>query len=588
MAWTAEMVRLADEGVTGGGNGMGQQTVAQAIVERLAQHGVEVMFSQSLPSLVLIAAERHGITQFAYRTENAGGAMADGFARLSGRAGVVSAQNGPAATLLVPPLAEALKASIPVVALVQEVNRPEADRNAFQEFDHIAMFTPCTKWVRKVTVADRVIDYIDMAFTEATTGRPGPTALMLPADLLKETIEAPVERPTRLGAYPLDRVLADPARIDEAADALAGARRPLVVAGGGVHLSGAADALARLVETAQLPVMTTVMGKGAIAEDHPLSIGVAGYNLGRLSPARHMRSIIEEADVVLLVGTRTNQNGTDSWTLYPDGARYIHCDMDGAEIGRNYAALRLAGDAKLTLEALTRRLEGRRAPLPDIERRIAEARARHAEDIAPVLHSNASPIRPERLMADMQTVLTPDTIVVTDASYATLWVACYLRSLVPGMRFVTPRGLAGLGWGLPLAMGARVARPDSPVLCVVGDGGFAHVWAELETLARTRTPIVLTVLNNAVLAYQKDAEDVKFGSHTSAVYFAPVDHAAIAEACGCRGVRIETASDYLPALTEAISHDGATVIDVAVDGEAYPPITLFDGLDDIRRARSEP
>jgi acetolactate synthase-1/2/3 large subunit len=190
-------------------------------------------------------------------------------------------------------------------------------------------------------------------------------------------------------------------------------------------------------------------------------------------------------------------------------------------------------------------------------------------------------------MADLQSVLTPDTIVVTDASYSTLWMACYLRALAPGMRFVTPRGLAGLGWGLPLAIGAKVAHPASPVLCVVGDGGFAHVWAELETLARTRTAIVLTVLNNGVLAYQRDAEDVKFGAHSGAVYFAPVDHAEIARACGCRGVRIETASDYLAALTEALTRDETTVIDVIVDPEAYPPITFFDGLDDIRRARSE-
>ena len=241
-----------------------------------------------------------------------------------------------------------------------------------------------------------------------------------------------------------------------------------------------------------------------------------------------------------------------------------------------------------TLAALADQLDGRRAPLPNIEKHIAEARATHASEIAPVLHSNTSPIRPERLMADMQTVLTPETIVVADASYATLWMACYLRTLAPGMRFITPRGLAGLGWGLPLAIGAKLARPDSPVLSVVGDGGFAHVWSELETLARTETAIVLTVLNNGVLAYQRDAEDVKFGSHTGAVYFAPVDHAEIARACGCRGVRVETASDYLPALTEALSADVATVIDVIVDAEAYPPITFFDGLDDIRRSRSEP
>lgn len=563
------------------------QTVAEAIVARLADHGVEVMFSQSLPSAVLIAAEDRNITQFAYRTENAGAAMADGYARVSGRAGVVSAQNGPAATLLVPGLAEALKASIPIVALVQDVNRSEADRNAFQEFDHLHLFDACTKWVRKVTVAERAVDYLDMAFTVATSGRPGPVVLLLPADLLKEELSAPTSRGATLGAFPLDRVVADPDRVQAAADLLAEARQPLVVAGGGVHLSGACAEVAALQSRAHLPVMTTVMGKGAVDENHPLSIGVAGYNLGRLSPARHLRSIIEEADVILLIGTRTNQNGTDSWTLYPDGARYIHLDIDSAEIGRNYEALRLSGDAKLTLAALTKKLEGRRPAMPDIEKRIAKAREMHALDIAPVLHANTSPIRPERLMADMQTLLTPETIVVTDASYATLWMACYLRALVAGMRFVTPRGLAGLGWGLPLAIGSKVARPDSPVLCVVGDGGFAHVWPELETVTRTKTPLVLTVLNNGVLAYQKDAEDVKFEQHTSACYFAPVDHAQIARACGCRGVRIETASDYLPALTEALALDETTVLDVLVDPEAYPPITFFDGLDEFRLSRPQ-
>lgn len=564
-----------------------KQTVATAVAECLARHGVTVTFSQSLPSMVMLATEDLKIRQFSYRTENAGAAMADGYARITGKVGVVSAQNGPAATLLVPGLAEALKVSVPIVAIVQEVNRGQADRNAFQEFDHIGLFQPCSKWVRRVTMPERVVDYIDAAFTVAASGRPGPAVLLLPADLLLEEIETASTRTASLGTYPLDRVAADPARIDAAADLLAGAKLPLVVAGGGVHLSGASAELAELQTTAHLPVMTTVMGKGAVDENHPLSLGVTGYNLGRLSRARHMRPIIDEADVILLIGTRTNQNGTDSWSVYPEQAQFIHLDIDGIEVGRNYEAMRLVGDAKLTLAALTERLAGRRGKLPDIEARIASAIEQHAQDLAPVLGSNQSPVRPESLMIDIQSVLTPETIVVADASYATLWVACYLRALLPGMRFITPRGLAGLGWGVPLAIGAKVARPDDPVLCVVGDGGFAHVWAELETSHRTNTPIVVTVLNNSVLAYQKDAEDVKFGRHTGAVYFSPVDHAAIARACGCKGVRIEAASDYLPALTEALAGDATTVLDVMVDPDAFPPITLFDGLDDIRRAQAE-
>jgi acetolactate synthase-1/2/3 large subunit len=563
-----------------------EKSVADIITASLARHGVEILFSQSLPSAALLAAEDAGIRQFTYRTENAGGAMADGYPRASGRVAVVTAQNGPAATLLVAPLAEALKSSIPVVALVQEVDRTNTDRNAFQELDHTLLFQGCTKWVRRVTEAKRVEDYIDMAFATAAGGRPGPVVLLIPADLLHETTTEHGKRQASLGAFPLDRTLADPGRIESAADWIASAACPLVIAGGGIHLSGAAQALARLQEEAHLPVMTTVMGKGAVAEDAPLSLGVGGNALGRLSPGYHLRPLLQRADVIVLVGTRTAQNGTDSWSVYPPSARFIHIDVDPVEIGRNYEALRLAGDARLTLEALTERLRGRRTRPQALIEEVAAARERSARESLPVRSSNASPIRPERVMADMQRVLTPETIVVADASYASVWMACYLRCLQPGMRFISPRGLAGLGWGLPLALGAKAARPASPVLCVTGDGAFGHVWSELETARRTRTAVVVTVLNNGVLGYQKDAEDVKFGRHTSAVQFTPVDHAAIARACGCRGIAVKRADDYLPALREALASDEPTLIDVDTDPEAYPPITVFDDkLEAVRAQR---
>lgn len=550
--------------------------VAEVIVECLRRHGVEVMFSQSLPSAALLAAEDAGIRTFTYRQENSGGAMADGYARISHKVGVVTAQNGPAATLLVAPLAEALKSSVPVLALVQETERANLDRNAFQELDHIALFGGCAKWIRRVIDVSRVEDYIDMAFAAATGGRPGPVVLLLPADLLKEPASPSSGRQSSLGTYPLDRVAPDPARLDAAAELIANAKNPIVMAGGGVHLSGAAEALAALQETAHLAVMTTVMGKGAVSEDHPLSLGVGGNVLGRMSPNRHLKSVLDEADVVLLVGTRTAQNGTDSWTAFPRNARFIHIDIDAGEVGRNYEALRLIGDAKLTLNALTEKLRGRRKRSEALVKQIAAAFEKAAKDVAPLLRSEASPIRPERLMADIQQVLTPDTIVVADASYSTVWVASYLKALRVGMRFLTPRGIAGLGWGLPMALGARVAQPGSPIICVAGDGAFAHVWSELETAKRTKTSVVITILNNGVLGYQKDAEDVKFGRHTSACEFSPVDHAAIARACGCRGISITKPGEYLPALKQALSLNETTVLDVDTDREAYPPITLFD------------
>ena len=189
---------------------MTQVTVADRVVALLADYGVSVMFSQSLPTMLVLAGQDAGIRQVVYRTENAAGAMADGFARISGRVGVVCAQNGPAAALLVAPLAEALKSSVPVVALVQEVPRAQADKNAFQELDHVQLFAACTKWARVLSTASRVDDYVRQAITIATTGRPGPVALMLPADVLLELVDdLPLPPKSGLGQWPLDRPVAD-------------------------------------------------------------------------------------------------------------------------------------------------------------------------------------------------------------------------------------------------------------------------------------------------------------------------------------------------------------------------------------------
>jgi acetolactate synthase-1/2/3 large subunit len=560
-------------------NGSGAHVMAAA----LRRHGVEAIFGQSIPSALHLIAPQFGIRQIGYRTENAGAVMADAYARVCGRVGVVTAQNGPAATLLVAGLAEALKASVPVLAIVQDVDRKHTDKNAFQELDHLELFKGSAKWIRRVTEVDRIDDYVDMAFTAATTGRMGPAVLMCPADLFLDVpSDAAARRTASLGTFPLDRMVADPARVAEAADLLAGAARPLVIAGGGVHLSSAQEALAALQEQASLPVATTTMGKGAVSEDHPLSVGVVGYFMGTRGVARHLRDLVSGADVVLLVGNRTNQNGTDSWSLLPEGATVIHLDIDGTEIGRNYEAVRLVGDAKLTLEALTqalvtRDLSRRRGARAALERQIAAGRQAWRDESAAQMRSDARPIRPERLMAELDAQLRDDDIVVADASYSSIWVANYLHARRPGMRFITPRGLAGLGWGLPFALGAKVARPEARVFCLAGDGGFAHVWSELETARRMRLDVVVAVLNNQILGYQKHAEDVIFGDHTDVVDFEPVDHAAIARACGCHGVRIEDPAEIAARLREAFAQSGTSVLDVMTDPKAYPPITSFEG-----------
>ncbi len=555
----------------------------QRFAHALKRHGVEFLFGQSNPPGITLAASDLGILQIGYRQENAGTYMADGYARASGKVPVVTAQNGPAATLLVPGLAECLSASVPIVALVQDVGPGTQDRNAFQELDQLDLFKGVAKWIRRVTTADRIEDYVDMAFTAAASGRPGPAVLLVSMELLMQAEERPVvPRSAHLGTYPLDRSQPEQSRVEQAAEMLANAKAPIIYAGGGVIGSRAQHQLRQLQEFAHLPVATSTMGKGGVDETHSLSMGVIGYYMATRGMTKFVKPMVTEADVILLVGNRTNQNGTDSWKLLPKSATYIHIDVDPMEIGRNYEAFRLQGDAKLTLAALNVALEKqdltqRRVARAGIEAFIATARTKHKEEIAGVTKSDTSPIRPERFMAELEKQLSGDHIIVADASFSSIWVTNYLTAKLE-RRFITPRGQAGLGWGFPLAMGARLASPDRPVVCIVGDGGFGHVWSELETTRRHGIKVVIAVMNNGVLGYQKHAEDAGLGRHTNVCDFVSVDHAAIAEACGVRGIRVERAQDIAGAIQQSFAAEGSVLLDIIADPDAMPPVTAFTSL----------
>ncbi len=559
------------------------QRPSQRFAAALKRHGVEYLFGQSNPPTLTLAAEDVGIRQIGYRQENSGTYMADGYARVTGKVPVVTAQNGPAAALLVAGLAECLSASIPVVALVQDVGPSTRDRNAFQELDQLELFKGVTKWVRRITSADRIEDYLDMAFTTAASGRPGPAVLLISMDLLGEREERPASsRKAELGIYPLDRTQPEPSQIALAAQLLAGADCPIVYAGGGVISSGAQQELRKLQDLAHVPIATSSMGKGSVDETLPLSLGVFGYFMAKRGMAKFMRPLVTDADVVLLVGNRTNQNGTDSWKLLPNAATYIHIDIDPVEIGRNYEAVRLNGDARQTLQALNAALLAqdlgkREYAAGRVRAAIAQAKQAHREEIAEVTQSDAAPLRPERFMAELEKQLKPDHIVVADASFSSIWVANYLTARFD-LRFITPRGQAGLGWGFPLALGARLGRPERPVFCVVGDGGFGHVWSELETARRHGIKVVVAVMNNAVLGYQKHAEDAGLGRHTNVCDFCPVDHAAIAEACGVKGIRVARAQEIAPAIAQALCAETTVLLDVLADPNAMPPVSAFVGL----------
>lgn len=553
-------------------------TNAQIFASCLQRHGVECLFGQSNPTAITLACLERGIRQVGYRQENAGAYMAQGYAMSMGKVPVVTAQNGPAAALLVPGLAECLKASHPLVAVVQQISTDLYEKNAFQEMDQERLFMGCAKWVKTILSAERIEDYVDMAFTAAASGRPGPAVLLCPVNIFNDSgkKKCTLTRTANLGNYPLDRVVAPQRRIMEAAEILARANAPVIYAGGGVVAAGAQQALRALQEKYALPVATTVMGKGGVDESHPLSIGVAAFFTDRFGMAKYSKHLLQEADAVLLVGNRTNQNGTDSWTLLPKNAAYIHIDVDPMEIGRNYESLRLPGDARETLLALDDALAGqdlrlRRESRKLVEAAIARAKAEHAEEIREITASASSPVKVERFMAELEPRLADNHVLVADASFSSVWIANFIAA-VGGRRFLFPRGLAGLGWGLPMAMGAKIAAPDKPVFCLAGDGGFAHVWSELETCQRLGIKLVLTVLNNSLLGYQYYAELARFGNYTDACMIGRVDYVKVAESCGLRGVRVERPEAIAPALDEALAADGCVVIDLVCDPESVPPV----------------
>ena len=554
-------------------------TGARALYDTLRACGVTHLFGLDSPEPLYAEMDRADMRPITVRDERAGAIMADAYARVSGRPGVCTAIRGPGATNLITGIAEAWASSTPVVAIVNDVNTALVGRNPIQEVDHLALFRPVTKWAVRLDRPDRVGELTARAFALATSGRPGPVLVSCPDDVL--TGRAPVSGPARPGArrYPSLRIAPDPAAIREAVAVLAEAGRVAIVAGGGVLISGAWDELRQVSDLLGAPVATTPLGKGAVDETHPLSAGVVGaYTGGDVGRGRVANEIVRAADTVLLVGTKTDNVATAAWTVPDPRSRVVHVDVDPQEIGRNYPALGVVGDAKLALRALADglRAAGVRpasAPRAELERGLAEWRAR----VAPLLTSGARPIRPERIVAEMARFVDDETIVCADASYSSLWAVDLLQLRRPGRRLVSARGFGGIGWGLPAALGAKLAAPERRVLCLQGDGAFGYVFQELETAARYDLGVVAVVLNNSCFAFQKHAEELHYG-RTFETKLLDVDYAALARTLHCDGITVSDPEDLAPALGRAVASGRPTVVNVVVDPDAFPPIIGFERL----------
>lgn len=348
-----------------------------------------------------------------------------------------------------------------------------------------------------------------------------------------------------------------------------------------MHLSSACAALAGLQEHFSLPVATTVMGKGGVDERHPLSLGVLANATAPVLPDAISGPSLRRQILSCWWGTRTDQNATDSWTLYPSDAVFAHIDMDSGEVGRNYEAIRLVGDARLTLEALAdvmKTMDGgkRRTARAALEARIAAGRAAHDAEMASFLSNAGEPLHPAQVMAALQAVLTPESIVVAGRQ-----LLVHLGDEQPrvaaqrdAVHHAARHGRARLGPAM--ALGAAVAEPEAPIYCITGDGGFAHVWSEMEVAARSNLKVTTIVLNNGILGYVKCSEKLRYGKNSTSVDIFPIDHVALAQACGLQGIRVEHAEELLPALEQARLSETSTLIEVMCSGDC-PPITDFVG-----------
>lgn len=555
----------------------GGEVVAQALYDL----GVTHIFGMDSPEPLYAAIDSERIRLITVHDERAGAAMADAYARVSGRPGVCSAIRGPGVTNLLSGLAEAYNTSTPVVVLVGDIATAAIERNVTQAIDHLALTKQVTKWSIRLDRPERVGELTERAFRHAVSGRPGPVLISLADSALADRGARPVEV-NEPAVLPGPRTAGDPRRMAEAAIRLAAARRPVLVAGGGVHISAAYEQLRALAEELRSPVATTPLGKGAFDESHELSAGVVGsYTAGVAARGSIANDLVRRADLVVFIGTKTDSIATNDWTVPSPSVASLHLDVDPAEIGRNYSSYGVVGDAALLLAQLLDAVRAckpaagvqaaREASIGELREAVEDWRRR----IEAARTSDAAPLVAERVLAELDAVLTDRDIVATDASYSSAWGMDLLQFTTPGRRFIGPRGFAGLGWAVPAAIGAKLSSPDSTVYALTGDGGLGYVVMELETAARYQVPVVVVVLNNGILGFQQHFETTKFGRSFETT-FTRVNWARLAETLNCQGIRVERSEELGPALKQAAASGVPTLIDVAVSPDSKPPLALFE------------
>jgi len=549
-------------------------TGAEAVVEMLKAHGVEIIFGlcgdTSLPLYDALARLPHGMRHVLTRDERHAAYMADGYARVSGKVGVCEGPSGGGATYILPGLVEANESSIPVLAINTDVSVSSRGRFTLTELDQKTLMKPLTKWN---AVLDRSADIprvLRKAFEEMTTGRPGATHIALPFDVQNGPVErSDVWADPTLGAYPSRRTAPDGFFVELAAKLIRSCRNPVFICGGGVVLSGAEAELAELAEKLSAPVATTISGKGSIDERCALSVGVVGSNGG----TPETRTVVDAADLVIFVGCRAGSVTTERWRHpAPGRAKIIHIDVDPAVPGANYKVdVPLVGDAKLCLSLLNEAVQEVKRDLTSVDR----AKREKFNKFEALAASNDSPIKPERVVADLQETLDKDSIVVADPGTPCPYLSAYYVVRSTGRRYFSNRAHGALGYALAASIGAHFARPQVKTVAVMGDGSFGMCVGELETAVRLKLPITFIVISNAVYGWIKAGQKTGYGERYFSVDFGVTDHAKVAEAFGVRSFRVSQPEKLKQVLKQAFSHGGPTLVDIVCQPlhEARAPVS---------------
>jgi len=557
-----------------------KMTGAQILCESMVKEGVEVIFGFPGGTVLPIYDTLPQYPQLRHilvRHEQGAAHAADAYARATGKVGVCMATSGPGATNLVTGIANACLDSSPIVAITGQVARPFIGKDAFQEIDITGITLPITKHNYLVHDAGSMARVVKEAFHIARTGRPGPVLIDLPRDVQME--QAEFHYPTRLDLPGYKPTLkGHPAQIKKAAKLISEAQRPLILAGRGVNISGAHAELKKIAEIAQIPVVTTLLGISSFPESHVLSYGMVGMH-----GMAYANIAVNSADTLIAIGMRFDDRVTGDVNTFATHAKIVHIDIDPAEIGKNVKVdVPIVGDVKGILKELNKLV----TPAEHVEwvHQLDDWRREHpSTDIR-----DGAGLMPQFVVQKIHEVTQGEAIIATGVGQNQMWAAQHYWYNKPNS-LITSGGLGTMGFGLPAAMGAKVGCPDTTVWCIDGDGGFQMTIQELATLVQDKIAVKIAILNNGYLGMVRQWQELFYGKRYVATPLSCPDFVKIAEGYCVAGLRVTRKEEVVPAIQQAMEHEGPFLIDFMVEPEenVFPMVPPGASISEVLEAPRE-